>query len=84
MNFAQEVLGRLVLSYGHLQMGFYRRPKLPLRSFLRARGALPTGRRQLEELGGRAASALFEQLTEDGNRSAAAAVRQREWRLEER
>ena len=63
-------------------------PKLPLlRSgsrFPRAGGALPPGRRQLEELGCRAAPALFDQLTEDGSRSAVAAVRQREWRLEER
>ena len=49
-----------------------------------AGGAFPPSRRLLEEFGCRAAPALFEQLTEDGNRSAAAAVRQREWRLEER
>ena len=50
---------------------------------LRGGGALPPGRRQLEEWGRRAAPALFDDLTIDGSRTATSAVRQREWPLEE-
>ena len=46
--------------------------------------SLPPSRKQLEEWERRAAPALFDELTEDGNRSAVTAVRLREWRLEER
>ena len=48
----------------------------------KAGGSLPPSRCQLEALQSRAAPALFDQLTYDGSRSAVAAVRQREWRLE--
>ena len=46
--------------------------------------SLPPSRKQLEEWERRAAPALFDELTEDGNRSAVTAVRLRKWRLEER
>ena len=48
-------------------------------------GGVPLPSRQLlEELGRREASALFDHLTNDGSRSAVAAVQRRDWRLEVR
>ena len=60
-------------------------PAVPQRSKIpTAGGALPPSRRQLEELERRDAPALFDRLTQDGSRSAVAAVQRRAWRLEER
>ena len=60
-------------------------PAAPQRSKIpTAGGALPPSRRQLEELERRDAPALFDRLTQDGSRSAVAAVQRRAWRLEER
>ena len=60
-------------------------PAAPQRSKIpTAGGALPPSRRQLEELERRDAPALFDLLTQDGSRSAVAAVQRRAWRLEER
>ena len=60
-------------------------PAAPRRAEIpRGGGTMPPSRRQLEEWGRLAAPGLFDQLTHDGNRSAVAAVRWRDWRLDER
>jgi len=60
-------------------------PAAPRRAEIpRGGGTMPPGCRQLEEWGRLAAPGLFDQLTHGGNRSAVAAVRWRDWRLDER
>ena len=60
-------------------------PAAPRRAEIpRGGGTMPPSRRQLEEWGRLAAPGLFDQLTHGGNRSAVAAVRWRDWRLDER
>ena len=63
----------------HAEAPAARRFKIPS-----GRDGFPPGSSQLEELQRRVAPALFDDFTEDGNLSAATAVRLREWRFPER